>query len=865
MSWFKMWKQRARGRQVRGDYRRWNKAKWWRSVALLSFGLIVAWFLVSTILFAWFARDLPQPDKVVRREGFATRLYDRSGKLLYDIYGDQRRIPVELGDVPEYVKQAAVAIEDKDFYKHQGFDPKGITRAMVAIIFRGKLQGGSTLTQQLVKNVLLTSERSLGRKVKEFMLAVQIEKKFSKDQILQMYLNEAPYGGTAWGIGTAAEVYFKKPVSQLTLLEGAILAGMPQRPSVYTPYGANPTAYVDRTKAVLRRMREDKYITREQEEQALKDLPNVKFSPVEQGILAPHFVFYVREQLDNMFGEKLVEQGGLQVTTTLDLELQEKAQGIVAEEIEKAQQFHITNGASLVVDAINGEILAMVGSKNYFDRDYEGQVNVVLSKRQPGSAIKPVTYVTALRRGFSPASMLMDSETEFPGVDENTPYKPVNYDGKYHGPVQLRWALASSLNLPAVKLLALVGVKEMLKVASDMGFTTLDSSSESVRRYGLSLTLGGGEVRLLDMAVAYSAFANGGIKVEPVAILKVTDSKGKELFKQRSVKGRRVLSEGESFLVNHMLSDNSARLLTFGENSLINIRGRSVAVKTGTTNDRRDNWTVGWTADTVVGTWVGNNDNSPMKQVASGVTGAAPIWRRILMEVLKNRPDKEFAPPSDVEAILVDSVSGYPEHDGFASRTDYFLKGTVPAGRDPIHRMVDVCKSSGKLATSLDVAKGDAEKKEFFFFKESDPLTGGGVNKWQEGIDKWLAEQSDSRYHPPTEECDQNEDLVVVITDPLDKAKIDANDVEVKVRVTANDDTEWVKIYMDGQEKEKLTSSPYKTTLTLTTGAHVLKARARIRNGQERDSSEVRIGVKAEWNANPSPNPSVSPSPSPSP
>lgn len=852
-------------RRFQGDYRRFSRAKFWRTAALLGFGLVVGWFVVSTILFAWYAKDLPQPDKIVRREGFATRLYDREGKLLYDIYGDQRRIPIELTDIPEHVKQATVAIEDKDFYKHQGFDPRGITRAIFNIIFRGRLQGGSTLTQQLVKNVLLTSERRLGRKIKEFMLAVQIEKKFTKNQILQMYLNEAPYGGTAWGIGTAAEVYFKKPVNELTLVEAAILAGMPQRPSVYSPYGSNPKAYLDRTKDVLRRMREDKYINREQEKQAALELENVKFAPQSQGILAPHFVFYVKDQLDEMFGEKLVEQGGLQVTTTLDLELQEKAQGIVAEEIEQAENLHITNGASMVMDANSGEILAMVGSKNYFATDYEGQVNVVLSKRQPGSAIKPVTYVTAFRKGFSPASMMVDAETEFPGVDENTPYKPVNYDGKYHGPVQLRYALGSSLNLPAVKLLTLVGVKDMLKTASEMGFTTLDPSAESVARYGLAVTLGGGEVRLLDMVAAYGSFANTGRKIEPVGILKVTDSKGKELFKHRQVEGRRVLSEAEAFLINHVLSDNSARLITFGENSLIHIRGRSIAVKTGTTNDRRDNWTVGWTADTVVGTWVGNNDNTPMKQVASGVTGAAPIWRRIFLEVLRDRPDKTFDPPSDVESLLVDSISGYPEHDGWPSRTEYFLKGTVPTSKDPIHAMVDVCKSDGKLATNLDIAKGDTDKKEFVILKEDDPLTGGGMNKWQEGIDKWIAEQADSRYHPPTEKCEQNEDLVVTITDPGDKSRIDNNDVEVKVKVAANELVEWVKVYVDGVEKERLTLSPYKTTLTLTTGSHTLKARARIRNGQERDSSEVRIGVKVEWNVAPSPSPSVSPSPSASP
>ena len=836
-----------RRRQVRGDFRRRKKAKFWRTAALATFVGIVGWFLVSTILFAWYARDLPQPDKIVRREGFATRIYDREGELLYDIFGDQRRNPVDLEEVPEYLRQATIAIEDKGFYTHQGFDPRGITRAVFNIVFRGRLQGGSTLTQQLVKNVLLTPERRLGRKIKEFILAVQIEKRFSKDEILQMYLNEAPYGGTAWGVETAAEVYFEKPVNELTLVESAILAGMPQRPTAYSPYGANPEAYIDRTKDVLRRMREDKYISKEEEKEAIGQLEEVEFAPGSKGINAPHFVFYIREQLDEMFGERLVEQGGLQVTTTLDLRLQEKAQKAVREEIEKVESLNITNGAALTMDSATGEILAMVGSKDYFAEDYEGQVNVVLSKRQPGSAIKPVTYATAFSKGFTPASMIMDVETEFPPGADGKPYKPVNYDGQFHGPLQLRFALGSSINVPAVKVLSLVGVKDMLSLAHDMGFTTLEPTKETLRRLGLSVTLGGGEVRLLDMVSAYSAFSNGGLKVEPIGILKVEDRKGKVLFEQREVKGRRVLSAEVAFLINHVLSDNNARLITFGENSLINIRGRSIAVKTGTTNDQRDNWTVGWTQDTVVGVWVGNNDNKSMKQVASGVSGAAPIWRRIFLEVLRKRPDKAFAAPKGVEAHLVDSVSGYPEHDGFPSRSEYFAKGTLPTGEDAIHAKLDVCKADGKLATDLDIAKGDSEEKEYFVLREEDPFAGSGANRWQAGIDAWLGGIDDSRYHPPTEFCDVNTDLLVEITSPSDKSRIDDSDIEVKVKAVANGDIDWIKIFVDGEELEKLTDSPYKTTLTLEDGTHTIKARARQEDGEERDSGEVRIGINVDW------------------
>lgn len=850
-----------------------NKAWWWRTGAFSVLVLVVGGLLMTAVLFAWYARDLPRPDRVVRREGFATRIFDRNGELLYDVFGDQRRTPVNLDQVPISLRQATIAIEDKDFYKHEGFDPRGILRAVFNIMFRGKIQGGSTLTQQLVKNVLLTSERSVDRKIKEFILAVQIEKRFSKDEILQMYLNEAPYGGTAWGVESGAEVYFGKSVRDLDLLESAILAGMPQRPSSYSPFGSNPKAYIARTEQVLRRMREDGYITRNQEEDTKNKLPNVQFAPQDQGIKAAHFVIYVKEQLEQMFGERLVEQGGLQVMTSLDWKLQEVAQQVVAEEIKKVETLEITNGAVVAEDTNSGEILAMVGSKDFFAKDYEGQVNVTLSKRQPGSAIKPVTYLTAFRKGFTPASVVMDVRTEFPsGITGKPDYVPVNYDGKYHGPLQLRFALGSSINLPAVKVLAQVGLKDMLQMAYDLGFTTLEPTADLIKRVGLSVTLGGGEVRLVDMVSAYGAVANGGRVFKPVSILRVTDRDGKVLFENKPVEGRRVLSETEAFLMNHVLSDNNARLITFGENSLINIKGRSIAVKTGTTNDQRDNWTVGWTRDTAVGVWVGNNDNHPMKQVASGVSGAAPIWRRIFLEVLRNRPDREFSVPEGVEAHLVDTMSGWPSHDGFPSRSEYFIKGTLPSGEDAIHPKLKVCKSSGKLATAVDINKGDYDEKEYFVFRESDPLSGDGRNRWQEGIDAWLATQTDERYHPPTSLCDQNESILVKMTKPGDKEKVDSNDVEVEVAVVGNSpsggDIEWVKIYVDGAEKEKLTGkAPYKKTLFLETGPHTVGARAKFKNDdKEYGANEIKIGVKVAWDyVPPTPTPSPTPTPTPKP
>ena len=548
--WQELWQQRNSYSHYRPRLthrRKIIKSKFLARLALFCFiGLLALGFLM-TGLFAFYAKDLPQPDKIVRREGFSTKIYDRNGELLYDIFANQKRTPIELKDVPQHLRNATIAIEDKNFYKHGGFDPTGIFRALYNIVIHHRLQGGSTLTQQLVKNVLLTSQRTLPRKLKEFILAVQIEKKYSKDQILQMYLNEAPYGGTAWGVAEAAETYFNKNVSELNLIESTILAGLPQRPSVYSPFSDTPQAYVARTEQVLRRMREDGYITREQEEEALKQLDKIEFATEGSNFKAPHFVMYVKKQLEERYGQSVVEGGGLRVYTTLDLKIQEEAQKAVTEEIAKVEAVHITNGAALVMDPNNGEILAMVGSKNYNDPNYDGKVNVTLSLRQPGSAIKPVTYLTALKKGYTASTLLMDTPTTFPIGGGQPDYKPVNYDGQFHGPLQMRFALGNSINMPAVKMLAQVGLKEMLQTGYELGLSTLEPTTDNLKRLGLSVTLGGGEVRLLELVEAYSSFANGGLKVEPISILKVTDKDDKVLFEQKTSQGRRVITEPQAF------------------------------------------------------------------------------------------------------------------------------------------------------------------------------------------------------------------------------------------------------------------------------------------------------------------------------
>ncbi len=860
----KLRRRRRYARSLRRPSDKLEKSRRLVILAKLAFVGVILFFIGSLIIFPFFAFQLPSPDKIVRREGFSTKILDRNGEVLYDIFAEQKRTPISLDEVPNYLKQATVAIEDKNFYQHQGFDPFGMLRGLSRLVTRGRAQGGSTLTQQLVKNVLLTPERTIFRKIKEFILAVQIERKYSKDEILQMYLNEAPYGGTAWGVEAAAETYFGKEVKDLDLVESTILAGLPQRPSAYSPYSSNPKAYIDRTEQVLRRMREDGYIDREQEVEAAKKIEDVEFQERGASFKAPHFVQYVQSILEDQYGERVVEQGGLKVTTTLDLELQEKAQEIVAEEIEKVENLHITNGAAVILDPETGEILAMVGSKKFDDPDYDGQVNVTLSLRQPGSAIKPVTYVTAFKKGFTPSTLLYDVETEFPGGIGQPLYKPVNYDGKFRGPVQARYALGNSINVAAVKMLAKVGIKATLKTAYDLGINSLEPTQETLSRVGLSLTLGGGEVRLLELSGAFAAFVNRGYRIDPIAVLRVEDRNGKVLEEAKPKKGRRVITEEQAFLIADILSDNSAREAVFGTNSLLNIPGRTVAVKTGTTNDKRDNWTVGGNSQAAVGVWVGNNDNSPMKQVASGITGASPIWRRIILEALSGKPNTTFEVPSGIVSAAVDTISGYAAHDGFPSRMEYFIKGTQP-GEDPVHVKLKICKSDGKLATPSDIASGNYEEREFIVVREDDPTAGpGDPNRWQQAWDNWAATQSDSRYHPPNDYCGTANPVNVEFLSPKDHDSNLPNVFNIKISADSTSDITQIELEIDGVKIRSFTGPPYEHDVNLESGVHELRAKAKDASGNESDR-KITVGVNVAWDWQPSPTPTPSPTSTPIP
>jgi len=619
-------------------------------------------FLVIPLVAYLWLRALPNPTLLAVRDiDVTTKVFDRNGALLYEIYADQNRTPIPLSEIPKFVIQATIAIEDQNFYTHQGFSISGIMRATRQTMLGGKIQGGSTITQQLIKSALLTPEVTLSRKIKEIILAFWAERLYSKNQILEMYLNQVPYGGTAWGIESASQTYFGKSVKTLTLSEAALLAGLPAAPSEYSPFGTHVDRAFSRQSEVLRRMVEDRYITQDQAREALAQ--EIRFARPRVGIRAPHFVMFVKELLEARYGPRLVERGGLRIKTSLDLGLQERVEDIVNTNITKLASLRVGNGAALVTNPKTGEILAMVGSRDYFDSAREGNVNVTVALRQPGSSIKVVTYAAALEKGFTAASILDDSAVVYPQIG-GPAYAPVNYDGKFHGFVPLRYALGNSYNIPAVKTIAAIGVPAVIDKGRAMGITSWIDES----RYGLALTLGGGEVTMLDMAKVFGTLANAGTRVDLLAIVEVSDYTGKVLERNQPKEHDDAVKPEVAWILGNILSDNNARTAAFGPNSLLVVPGKTVSVKTGTTDNLRDNWTIGYTPSIVAAVWVGNNNNSPMNPyLVSGVTGAAPIWNAIMTDILKDQPDETLPRPEGV--VSVPCYYGRPE---------YFVKGTEP-------------------------------------------------------------------------------------------------------------------------------------------------------------------------------------------
>jgi penicillin-binding protein 1C len=823
-------------------------------------GFLILGFLFSFILFVWYARDLPSPTKLSQGSENSTVFYDRDGKILYEMFKDKNRVPVAFRELPPYLKQATIAIEDKNFYKHKGISEFGIIRGFLSLFLRGRLQGGSTITQQLIKNVLLTSQRSLSRKIKEAILAFEVERKYSKDEILLMYLNEAPYGGTIWGIGTAAMTYFGKEVKNLTLSESAILTGLPQSPSYYSPFIGQNEAWKGRAKDVLRRMREDGYISKEQEKNAGNSVDQTKFSAPKLAINAPHFVFYVKDAIEKEYGAKLLDQG-IKIKTTLSLEAQKTAEKIVEDEIENLKAYNATNASVVVLDSQTAEILAMVGSYDFNDEKF-GKFNATLGLRQPGSAIKPITYALAFEKGYTPAAVLMDVSTVFTNQGDKD-YVPVNYDGKYRGPMQLRFALANSENIPAVKLLAMIGIRDFLQRAYDLGLNTLAPTDENLKRFGLAVTLGGGEIRLLDLTSGFSAFSDGK-KKDTSSILEISDMNNKTIFKSVKAKTRRVFSPEVTFLISHILSDNVARSEVFGLNSYLNIPGKTVAVKTGTTNDKRDNWAIGYTKSITVGVWAGNNDNSPMNQkIASGATGASSIFYKLMRELLSRKfQDGIIEKPDRVKAVTIDAFLGGLPKDGYPTRSEYFIEETEPKDVSPLYKRLKISKANGKLANDVEIKSGNYDEKDFIVITENDPISVDGKNRWQEAINAWAQSQSDEKYHYPTETSDASADSVIVsIKSPSDKSTISSGNLTIQAKITSLNSLKNLKIYLNGSEIKNFDGDKKEIdeTVSLSDGVYELRIRA-VNEKDKTGESAIKFGVNKPWDAT-TPTPTQSPTP----
>lgn len=612
-----------------------------KNIFLALFTLCVFGFLGTTILVAWASKDLPDPNRLTDREiAESTKIYDRSGThLLYEIFADEKRTLVELDDIPKDLINGLIATEDKTFYEHKGIRPLSILKAQIqGLLSKERTRGASTITQQLVKNAILTDERSYVRKIKEAILSIRLEQKYSKEQILQIYFNEIPYGSTNYGIQSAAQSYFGKDAKDLTLAESAALAGMPQSPSRFLN---NTEAFKERRNLVLQEMFKDGHITEDQKNAAQAEELSIKTT--KSNFEAPHFVMYVKQLLVDKYGEALVDKGGLKVVTTLDWEKQKIAEEVISGEdgLETLKNADADNASLIAMDPKTGQVLVMIGSKDFNDKEIDGQFNVAtLGKRQPGSSFKPIIYTAAFEKGYTPDTILYDVLTNFnPGGSK--PYIPTNYTLKEYGPLTMRQALAGSLNIPAVKTLYLVGgAKNGIDFAKRLGYTTLDSTEDC----GLALVLGCGGVSVLEHTNAYATLANGGSYYNPVSILKVEDSTGKVLEEWKKEKGVEAVKPEIAATINSVLSDDSARSFIFGAGGVLTLPGRPVAAKTGTTNNYIDAWTVGYTPNLAVGIWTGNTDNTSMKSGSSGSMLAARLWSQFMRAAVKGMPVEQFPP-----------------------------------------------------------------------------------------------------------------------------------------------------------------------------------------------------------------------------
>ena len=727
---------------------------------------VITGLIVITAVFAHFAKDLPDPNKINRRVvAESTKIYDRTGThLLYEIYGEEKRTIIPFEEMPKSILAATVALEDRAFYHHHGVDFRGLLRAVLKNA-QGSRQGASTITQQLVKNSILTSERSLERKVKEIILSLMIERQFSKDDILRMYLNEIPYGHNAYGIESAAQTFFGKHAKELTLSQSALLACLPNKPGRYSPTGTHTDKLLARWKYALDSMAEMGFITKEQAEEAKNEDILSQVKPRRVDIKAPHFVFYIIDKLMEAFDEEDLKKQGLKVYTTLDWDLQQIAQRVVKEGVEtNGPKYGFSNAALVATNPKNGEVLAMVGSKDYFADDIDGKVNVTISKRQPGSSFKPYAYAEAFLKGYTPETIVFDVKTNFGKDGSGEYYRPQNYTGTFRGPVKLESALATSLNIPAVKVLYLAGIKNVIKLAKSMGITTLNHPEN----YGLALVLGGAEVKLVDHVGAFGVFANDGKKAKQRVFLKIEDAHGAPIrdFSKEKNDAKEVLDKNVARQISRILSDNKLRTPAFGSNNPLVIPDYQVMAKTGTTNDYRDGWLLGAAPSLAAGVWAGNNDNHPMRRGSAGTYVAAPIWHNFMVEALERIPKEDFKE-------LENSSDSKDNQDNKDNKKDLkpILRGELEM-RDKLR----VCKYGKRkycLANKYCPDK-KIEKKKFFvahtilyYVDKDDPL--GDVpehpekdpqfEKWEEGVIEWgkKNEGGSKKRVAPTRECKKSD------------------------------------------------------------------------------------------------------------
>ncbi len=828
---------------MRRFYQRlWKNRRWWQRVLIL-FGTFLLVLIV--FLYIWLFIGLPDIDDL--ESGMAlpsTRIYDHRGRLLYeivDLYGGSHRT-VPLDRMADCMPDATIATEDANFYHHPGVDIEGIVRALWLNIRKGQVYaGGSTITQQVARNLLLTKhpalDRSLRRKLRESILALQLNSRYSRDEILALYLNQTYYGNLAYGVEAAAQVYFGKAPSALSLAECAMLAGLPQAPTQYNPL-INPDAAKGRQETVLDLMVKHDFISESEAEQA-KSEPLVYQSGTFD-IEAPHFVAAVWAQLERDYGEALLS-GGLEVYTTLDLDWQNAAQRIAVRQLDElnnpsdgSSSRNARNAALVAMDPYTGQIRAMLGSPNYFDEAIAGNVNAALAPRQPGSALKPFTYAATfdpLREDpWTPATMVLDVKTPFV-TRRYESYTPANFGLVEHGPVLVREALASSYNIPAVVALQAVGVDELVALSTRLGINTLTDTS----RFDLALTLGGGEVRLVELVAAYAAFANSGQRVDPVYITEIRDHEGDVIYKWEAPElGAPELDPRVAFLINNILSDNNARIPSFGPNSALNI-GRVAAAKTGTTTDFRDNWTVGYTPNLVVGVWVGNADNTPMLDV-SGISGAGPIWNEFMREVLLGQPEYDFPMPDGLVRAEVCAISGLlPTEDCPQRVWEWFIEGTVPTEYDSLYQSFEIDTRTGLLA--------DAETPDMYRREEIYLVLPPEARDWaaRQGIP------------PPPDsavriEAVDKAPLRLLTPDPYTLYQISPmtpmDTQRVRLSVVTPSNTVSVSYWLNDEPLVTVEQAPFDYWWVLSVGQHELYAWAELDNGETLQSEAISFRVE---------------------